>query len=77
MDLHLVASVHAKMSRMDTKGIYPSSGSRRSHSTAIEKFNDLKIVLHALWSVQYYGQIINFNDFKFFILLLWLRYDMF
>ena len=25
-----------------------SSGSRRSHSTAIEKFNDLKIVLHAL-----------------------------
>ena len=25
-----------------------SSGSRRSHSTAIEKLNDLKIVLHAL-----------------------------
>ena len=30
------------------KAVETSSGSRRSHSTAMEKFNDLKIVSHAL-----------------------------
>ena len=56
------------------KNGFTSGGSRLIHSTAIENFNDLKIVLHALKNIKYILAIVKSLNLmtliKFSILLL-------